>query len=488
MSEKDKPQFSRNLEIDTSPLERRAQPRSADSSTSGQVLTAEEKSLYFKVEGEKVLQMLALEMSRPEPDPTAIILLRDLNRTWRTLWRGDDSFPVGPFSEMFELAFSILSSLALLGRKIALEERMLLDDLSQEMSRLVSGTASIACLEACRRLIEKVVPLADKLKEESMGWSEKAPRTQALDRNEPHGRGTQAKPDTSAARADITSSVDEWFDQVTRLMVQPIGGTAAGPSGKPRPDSGRRTESPVQRPAVRKPDDTQARNAQIGLFGGEKNAAPSAEKYPLPKEPPAAPSVPPASKAAAPRAEAKPAAEAQPQRPEPRPVVAEPPATKEKPKVILGPEAVKPAAARQSAPAAKPAKPAPEPEKDLLPANALPDPELEEIPVGDWLPEPPAEVLNYFRELSDITLEVLSHNLTELSGSSGRREVRLAVTYLDDLLAMARDFGLESRLPSAEGLRESLAGFVAGPQSGRSAESLRRRAVEFGEKLRSSLN
>ncbi|MCE5273122.1 hypothetical protein LLH00_17735 [bacterium] len=480
MSEKDKPQFSRNLEIDTSPLERRTQPRSADSPLSGQALTAEEKSLYFKVEGEKVLQMLALEMSRPEPDPAAIILLRDLNRTWRTLWRGDDSFPVGPFSEMFELAFSILSSLALLGRKVSLEERMLLDDLSQEMSRLVSGTASIACLEACRRLIEKVAPLADRLKEESMGWSEKAPRAQTMDRTETPGRGAPARQDTSAdgARADITSSVDEWFDQVTRLMVQPLAGGGAEPAGKARPDS------PVHRPAARKPEENPFRNAQIGLFAGEKNTAPAAEKFPLPKVSPAA--QPSAPKAAAPRAEARRPAEALPVRP--APTAAAHPAATDRPKVIIGPETVNPGASKTPVPAPKPVKPAPAPEKSLRTETALPEPELNEIPVAEWLPEPPAEVLNYFRELSDITLEVLSHNLTELSGPTGRREVRLAVTYLDDLLATARDFGLESRLPSAEGLRESLAGFVAGPQSGRSADSLRRRAAEFGEKLRSSLN
>lgn len=488
MEEKDKPQFSRNLEIDNSPLDRPKQSRAVEPGQSP-ALSAEEKSLYFRVEGEKVLQMLSLELSRPEPDPASLLLLKDLQRTWRTLWRGDDSFPVGSFTEMFELAFSILSSVVLLGRKVSLDERFLLDSLNQEMARLVSGEASIACLESCRRLIEKVAPLAEKLKEESMGWSEKALRLNPGEEREADRRIERGKSTVEAARADITSSVDEWFDQVTRLMVQPL------PSGNPLTRTGAESRSgagsPV-RPAVEKKPDA----GQIGLFAGEKKVPPRMGDVSsvIPGREQSAPRT--VEKAAAPEAPVKKA-------PAPRQELTKGSVSKQQAADV---EPSAGSARRLVQSVAKPGEKAAgmtadaDAKKDVT--SGVPE-ELSPVQAGEALAavqglpevapasrqaEPPEEVLNYLREISVITLEVLNHSLADISGTSVRREVRLVVSYLDDLLGTARDFGMESRVPPLDNLRESLQQAASGGQSGQTADRLYRRVAEFAEKLSASLN
>jgi len=488
VEDKDKPQFSRNLEIDNTPLDRRTQSRAVEPGQ-GPALSAEEKSLYFRVEGEKVLQMLSLELSRPEPDPASLLLLKDLQRTWRTLWRGDDSFPVGPFTEMFELAFSILSSVVLLGRKVSMDERFLLDSLNHEMERLASGEASIACLESCRRLIEKVAPLADKLKEESMGWSEKTLRLNPGEARETDRRNESGKNTMEASKADITSSVDEWFDQVTRLMVQPL------PSGNPLSRTGaesRNAAGSSTRPSGEKKPDA----GQIGLFAGEKNTSPrmtdasygmamreqsvprNAGKAPAADKQVKQPPAPQETPAKAPVSR-QPAADRKPfdgsgqessragARPEDKAVVATVDAGVKKPVMAGMTEKSSPAQAVE----------------ELSVVKGLP----EAAPAGRQA-EPPEEVLNYFRELSVITLEVLHHNLADITGTSVRREVRLVVSYLDDLLGAARDFGMESRVPPLEGLRESLQQTASGGQSGQTTGRLFRRVAEFAEKLSASLN
>jgi hypothetical protein len=488
VEEKDKPQFSRNLEIDNSPLDRRTQARAVEPGQ-GPSLSAEEKSLYFRVEGEKVLQMLSLELSRPEPDPASLLLLRDLQRTWRTLWRGDDSFPVGPFTEMFELAFSILSSIVLLGRRVSLDERFLLDSLNQEMVRLVSGEASIACLESCRRLIEKVAPLSEKLKEESMGWSEKALRLNPGEERE-NDRGKAGVNNTvEAAKSDITSSVDEWFDQVTRLMVQPL------PSGNPPARTGTESRNAAGLPA-RPSNEKRPDAGQIGLFAGEKNTVPRMEKAPAVMPEREKPPVRQVEKALSPETPVK-------QSPAPQQASKEASVSRTPAAGIAPPSG----SGRQSAPAEvlteeKAAGVTDDagikkPSMAGVPAESKPVPTgkaqsgVQGQPSADPASrqvEPPEEVLNYFRELSVITLEVLQHNLADISGTSVRREVRLVVSYLDDLLGTARDFGIESRVPPLEGLRESLQQAASGGQSGQTAGRLYRRVAEFAEKLSASLN
>lgn len=478
MKDKEKPSFSRNLEISKSSGDP-GRSRRLPSGAAAESMSPEEKQMYFRVEGRKILEMLAVELERPEPDPVSIVLISDLHRSWRALWRGDDSFPVGPFSEMFELVFSMLSSIAFSGRKTGLEERMLLDDLKEYMGRLVSGEPGVGCLDACRRLIEKAAPVAGRLKRESMPLTGKAAGRQEVEGM----KSRESRLDTTVreGRGDISSSVDEWFDQVTRLMVQPRERNREETPGlKPVGLSGRESD-PTQSGPSRQIEKSPPED-QIVLFPGETTAGREKEKAAFPGGMGPRLSAPPVKAApgdkretVAPKADKGPGmAKATPQVPE-----VTPPATE-------GPSLEVPGAGSDSTPKGH-APDVASGQPRMSPRRAAGKTPGSGMGKTADSPAPPPEVMAYFHELSLVTLEVLSHNLSDVVGVPGRRGARLVGSYLDQLRGVAYDFGLEGFILALEGVRESLDRF-GDSRSEREKENLLRQIGEFADRVSGCLN
>jgi hypothetical protein len=418
VAEKDEPVFSRNLELNpTPPGPSRKTPLP---SVAQSELTAEDRRMYFRVEGGRILDLLGNELSRPEPDTASLALIGDLHRSWKALWQGDDSFPVGPFSELLEIACGLLSLTVATGRRMTSEEKLLFEDLKDNLSRLVTGEASIGCLQSSRKLIEKAAPLIESLKAvRAAGTARSAVKEPPA--RKPAGRETRPQPEAFEKPAfrrqsDISNAVDEWFDQVTRLMVDPGGqaGEKTPPAGASVPETGSKPAPSAKEESGRGTVPAPPDEGQFGLF--PPSAGPLRKPGPRPVSRPPAPAsgrtVRPGKLSSGPGPE------------------------------LPAKESAPPVEDRQSAPEIPPVPP-------LTPqAGRAPEPagnKVESAPGTAPVPENvPVEVFAYFRECAGITAEVVRNNLSRIETGQSVRPVRLAAVYLDELLGLARDFGLRS--------------------------------------------
>ena len=145
------PIFSRNLELNALPVQR---PRAGlRPEKPVPPMKPADRNLYFKIEAGKVLEILNRRISRMNRERASIYLVKEIYQSWGTLWWGDDKFPVGPFSEMFDIVFSILTSVNRISRKLDEKERALVISLVQAMTDLAQGKAEVGYLDACRVLV-----------------------------------------------------------------------------------------------------------------------------------------------------------------------------------------------------------------------------------------------------------------------------------------------------------------------------------------------
>jgi len=239
------PIFSRNLELNSSEAKR---PGSLRPEKITPPMKPADRILYFKVEAGKVLEIIQRRISGINRESVSIDLIKDIHSSWCTLWKGDDEFPVGPFTEMFDIAFSIMSSEGRLSRKLDEMERSLLVSLVQAMSELAGGRADVGYLESCRLLMEKSRQLGSRLELESRVKSKAAGPVPA----KAAPAAAEVRPAEKTPKADISFAVDEWFDQVTSLMVEHGGKTrmeirAGGPADS---SAGRVAQAPASPPVA----------------------------------------------------------------------------------------------------------------------------------------------------------------------------------------------------------------------------------------------
>ncbi len=208
------PIFSRNLELNALSVQRPRTGLRPDKPVPP--MKPADRNLYFKIEAGKVLEILNRRISGMNRERVSIDLVKEIYQSWGTLWWGDDKFPVGPFSEMLDIVFSILTSVSRLSRKLDEKESSLVISLVQAMDDLAEGKAAVGYLDSCRMLVEKSRELGVRLELES-GVNNKAAGLGSP--VESPGSITE-QPGGQAQKPDISSAVDEWFDQVANLIEE----------------------------------------------------------------------------------------------------------------------------------------------------------------------------------------------------------------------------------------------------------------------------
>ena len=270
------PIFSRNLEVNSSSVPR--QPTGPRPEKIIPPMKPADRILYFEVEAGKVLEILRRRISGLNREPVSLGLVKDIYQSWCTLWEADDKFPVGPFTEMFDIAFSILSSMSSLSRKFNEEERSVLVSLVQAMSELAEGKAEVGYLDSCRMLVEKSQRLGTRLELES-GVKHKAPGLASPERSPGL---TPGKTPAQGPKLDISSAVDEWFDQVSSLMEGPGTKKKAVETSPAHADSSAGLSSPAegQQDTGIESEDTTSRagiRPEVPFRQAEESGPPAAE-------------------------------------------------------------------------------------------------------------------------------------------------------------------------------------------------------------------
>ncbi|MBN2288564.1 MAG: hypothetical protein JXQ83_04475 [Candidatus Glassbacteria bacterium] len=416
--------FSRNLELNKTPP-RKPQTVFRPEKNEPPMKPAD-RNLYFRVEAGKVLEIIRRRISGVKREPVSDELVRDIHQSWRTLWQGDDKFPVGPFTEMFDIAFSILSSMGRLPRKLDESERSLLLSLVQAMSELAEGRAGVGYLESCRILLERARELGARLELEG-GRNGKVAGTGPDGKAESRAAGTRGE----SWKEDISSAVDEWFDQVAGLIVKSGAKKTVPPAARPQ-----REVSPAARvqpaaagsrlePAAGKEVAVDRAVSAVGESPGTEEAA---GERPVEISP--APKSEPAGKAAG--------------------------------------YAVAQAGPAESPPAAT-SPPAP-------------------VSAGDREPEALTDVVdNYFRECCARSVAVIDRCLERLGGSSPKRASRVLSGCLDELLQLSKSLEKETLAAELAAACESLGDLSGAPEAevgrekARVREKLRRLVARLNE-------
>jgi len=218
--------FSRNLELNAGPVS--PSPRKTLGERSVSSMDSAERGIYFKIEARKVIDILRNEFNRLQRGSTSLGLVGDLNESWKVLWGNDCQFPVKDFSELFAAAYSVLDIMAGLKEvRLTAEESKLFSDLLELMSALASGDADPVFISSRGDLIDKnrnlarslglSSPLPDEGRKE--GVEEVELRDVGAD-TEPRGETGIMEKKPGGPRQDISSSVDDWFSQVSELVIK----------------------------------------------------------------------------------------------------------------------------------------------------------------------------------------------------------------------------------------------------------------------------
>ncbi|MEA2064343.1 MAG: hypothetical protein U9P14_11635 [Gemmatimonadota bacterium] len=247
------PLFSRNLEV-SSPA-----PWTGGSGPERKpdlpLMKPADRELYFRIEARKSLEILRKYISGLGRDPESIGPVADIYHSWCTLWHGDDKFPVGPFSEMLEIVYTIFASAKRLSRRITEDETAVLLNLVQVMSGLVEGKANVSYLDSCRVHVEKARKLAGDLELES-GFKQSRMPLSARGRSPEQGSG-------NLPLFEVSSSIDEWFEQVaSKFKVEP----------------GTKTAAEISKAEAVEPSEAPANAAGAGLAGREEEGAPGEQE------------------------------------------------------------------------------------------------------------------------------------------------------------------------------------------------------------------
>ncbi|HUU29869.1 MAG TPA: hypothetical protein VM123_18860 [archaeon] len=282
--------FSRNLELSVAPVSSIRPPQQRPEEPDSPIQSVD-RGIYFKVEAGKVLDILKEELERRKQGTPSLDLLEDLYGSWITLWGNDRRFPAGAFTEMLEIAYSILQQVGKDDTALGSDEGKLLAGIFELMSKLISGEVDERFLDSNRHLVDKYRMLAIRLKTQSErqeagteGWPEMPAETESRKEIEPDFGERTRENDIIEQQADISDSVDEWFSQVSSLIAEPKaerkvpggwpaepGRSAEGPESEEMVSAPRREEKEGVRPVGELEPVTQADTG--GSSVGEKEAA-----------------------------------------------------------------------------------------------------------------------------------------------------------------------------------------------------------------------
>jgi len=378
--------FGRNLELKLTP-DSRAKPPATEP---GPPMENGDRMVYFKVEAGKVVDILSEEFQGMDSSRSSPVLVEDLFASWNTLWSGDDHFPVKDFTEMFEVACTSLSSARNLERKLTPHQRETLSTLLQAMSRLASGEEGQDFLIRCRAAKSNCSRMNEVLARQT----------------EPAG-GASEKNLEQEKTEDISNSVDEWFTQVSSLVVE-----SGREEGEPAaPQQGSQTQElqidqqQIEEPATPEIEKTSSVSEEMVTEEFEEVA-------PLPEEKDA-------EKLEATEEKREPWQEA----------VEE--------ELDLFPE-------RPEQPAAAAEKEMPAKEAESPAASAVFEEEIaqqqQQAAQQEIFQETPEIVGLYFTQQCRDTIELVNYNLSRLSVSSARRTSRMLARYLGQIVRLAEDF------------------------------------------------
>jgi hypothetical protein len=387
--------FSRNLELKAAPASRGELPIEQPEPQ----MEATDRKVYFGVEAGKVIDILNEEFQRlDQRQSSSPVLVVDLHSSWKALWGDDDTAPVKDFTGMFEAACKALSSASRLERKLEPQERETLVTLLQAMSRLASGEEDQDFLLQCRTARDECLRLNEELNQQV----------------EISGEPAESEPENEKAE-DITSSVDEWFTQVSSLVMESAGeGTDSGQqqeSLQPQePESGQQQiESPQE--DIIQPSPVPGKPLSEDF---EEVAAPSGEQA----------------------AKLPPETEEKPERKQ-KPLEEEPD--------LFAEQQTQPAAADEEVITEAPTEIAAAAPVSGEKISQQPEEAAPEVDSQDYGSANTAEIVGlYFSQQCREMIEVFKHNLSRLSGPSCRRTSRMLSRHLEQMVELSEDFGYEA--------------------------------------------
>jgi len=374
--------FSRNLELKEAPASRTERPAGQPQER----MEEADRKVYFKVEAGRVMDIINEELQRPDQSQSSPVLVEELYSSWKTLWGGDDRAPVKDFTEMFEAACKALCSAGRLERKLKPQERKTLATLLKAMSRLASGEDDRDFLLWCRRAKQECFRLNEELNQQV----------------EMPGEPAESDPEMGNAE-DISSSVDEWFTQVSSLVRE------SGRDGIDSTEQQQQSEPPqaeIEKPPAVPEEPFSEDFQEVAARSGEQAAQPTPETEE--------------------KAE-----------PEEKPVAEEPD--------LFAEQEARPSAADEEvltvAPAEIPAE-APVSGEKISPQEKEDAAELDSHRQGFAQTD---EIIDlYFSQQCREVIEVFRHNLSRLSGPSSRRASRMLSRQLEQIVELSEDFGYES--------------------------------------------
>ena len=400
--------FSRNLELKATPARRSEQPAQQPQSN----MEDGDRKVYFKIEAGKIMDILKEEFERLDQMQSLPGLVEDLYAGWYTLWGDDERSPVNDFTGMFEVACQALSSAGRLERKLDRQERETLDRLLKAMAGIASGQEEQSFLLGCRQAQRDCFRMSQALNPPA----------------ETPAGPEQTQPEPGKVE-DISSSVDEWFTQVSSLVVEP--------AGEERASAELQEGFQPQEPAIG--------GQQAGPVRAEID-----ETFPAPED-----SLPDDFAETAPESGAQ-AGE-------------EPPGLEEKAERKEEPEMEEPDLFADI-----------EPRPDAAVEEAVGESSAE-IPVESFVsgekisPEQEPEEIDsqqeslagadelvslYFSEQCRDIIELIRHNLARLSSPSAARTSRILSRQLEQIVGLSEDFGYEAYNDSLVRMRELLTGLA----------------------------
>ena len=218
--------FSRNLELKVAappaygaPVKPPAEPE--------QKMAASDRGTYFQVEARKVVDLLEEEFARLEDSRPNTVIVEGLLSSWEALWGGDDQSPVSEFTGIFGAVCVALKAAGELERGLRQSERETIWEAIQAMFALAlaGGRADLssrsrAALDSCRSLIADLSGSPASAFIPPQGQPDTGLQPQRVAEPDPAEIEIPAVDEFPDEQPDISTAVDEWFSQVSHLVVK----------------------------------------------------------------------------------------------------------------------------------------------------------------------------------------------------------------------------------------------------------------------------
>ena len=189
------PLFSRNLEVSV----KRPGSDNGLGKPGTPELVDEDRMIYFQVESGKIVDIIERDIAMLERNRFSSNLVSDMYESWLTLWGDDDAFPVGRFTELFEIVCRVLNSMVEIEHKPDLDEQSVIEKVVGAMRGLANGNTDLTALDSMGRYIDNLKKISDNFESKSSSRS-------LVENN---------LEEKEEIVDDITSSVDKWFKQAS---------------------------------------------------------------------------------------------------------------------------------------------------------------------------------------------------------------------------------------------------------------------------------